>query len=98
MNEVKYAKVHVLMDVYTVFGAKASKYKNPINSVGVTQVWGMDDTTTALQGTKLTCVKEHLLTPKKLVDELKPSERCFFQLMFSETLYRKIYRLYELAN
>ena len=39
----KYKKVHVLMDVYTVFGAKASKYKNPINDVGVTTVWGIDN-------------------------------------------------------
>ena len=28
----KYDAVHILMDAYTVFGAKASKYKNPINS------------------------------------------------------------------
>ena len=33
----------MLLDVYTVFGAKASKYKNPINDVGVTTVWGIDD-------------------------------------------------------
>ena len=36
--EKKYREVHVLMDVYTEFGAKASKYKNPINDVGVTKV------------------------------------------------------------
>jgi guanylate kinase len=38
----KYPKLNVLMDVYTEFGAKATKYKNPINDVGVTEVHGVD--------------------------------------------------------
>lgn len=39
----KYPSLHILMDVYTVWAANASKYKNPINDVGVTTVWGIDD-------------------------------------------------------
>ncbi len=94
----KYESVCVLMDVYTVFGAKASKYKNPINEVGVTQVWGMDDTSDVIKGTKLQCVKEHSLVPDKLIKELKTSEQLFFKCMFNDAIYRKIYRLYELKK
>ena len=94
----KYKKVHVLMDVYTVFGAKASKYKNPINNVGVTTVWGIDDVSDVLDGTGLNCKQEHSLTPGMLVNELSGYERRFFKFMFTGALYRKIYRLYELEN
>lgn len=36
----KYDKVHILMDVYTEFGARTSKYKNPVNDVGVQKLYG----------------------------------------------------------
>ena len=36
-------KISLLVDCYTSFGAKMSKYKNPINDVGVTLVYGIDD-------------------------------------------------------
>ena len=96
--EKKYESVHILMDVYTVFGAKASKYKNPINDVGVTTVWGIDDMESVLAGTRFKCNVEHSLTPENLVNELKFSERLFFKLMFTGSLYRKIYRLYEIGS
>jgi len=34
-------KINILMDCYTEFAAKATKYKNPINEVGVTVVYGI---------------------------------------------------------
>ena len=94
----KYEKIHVLMDVYTVFGAKASKYKNPINDVGVTKVYGFDDMDGVLAGLHIGVPAEHSLTPEALVDELKGCERAFFKLLFTGKTYRKIYRLYELGN
>ncbi len=94
----KYVKLHVLMDVYTVFGAKASKYKNPINNVGVTTVWGIDNVEDVLLKTGFKCKKEHSMTPKHLVDELKGFEKNFFKFMFTGSLYKKIYRLYELEK
>lgn len=92
----KYKSLNILMDVYTVFGAKASKYKNPINDVGVTTVWGINDIRSVLTGTDIVCKNELSLTPDHLVNELKVTERLFFKIMFSDFLYRKIYRLYEL--
>lgn len=94
----KYPSLHILMDVYTVWGAKASKYKNPINDVGVTTVWGMDDPGKVLSGTGIVCKEEHVLTPDSLIGELKKSEQRFFKTVFSKRLYRKIYRLYELEK
>lgn len=38
------------------------------------------------------------MTPKHLVDELSGFEKRFFEFMFTGSLYKKIYRLYELEN
>ena len=92
----KYNKLRILMDVYTEFGAHASKYKNPVNDVGVTTLYGIDDINSLTDGTQMRCVKEHTFTPASLVDELKPADRTLFKLMFTGRLYKKIYRLYEL--
>ena len=94
----KYGELHVLADVYTEFGAKASKYKNPVNDVGVTQLYGIDDIQDVLTGLRLQCKAEHSFTPARLVDELKPADRTFFKMMFTGKSYGKIYRLYELET
>ena len=39
----RFGRVALLMGCYTEFAAKASKYKNPVNEVGVTQLYGVDD-------------------------------------------------------
>lgn len=94
--EKKYARLHILMDVYTEFGAKASKYKNPVNDVGVTELFGTDDLQSLLKDTAIKLKAEHSFTPDHLINELSPFERAFFRAMFAGRLYRKIYRLYEL--
>ena len=92
----KYRELHILMDVYTEFGVKASKYKNPVNDVGVTELYGIDDIESMINGLRIELVKEHSFTPAALVKELTPIERLFFNPLFSGKIYRKIYRLYEL--
>ena len=94
----KYGEVHVLMDVYTEFGVRASKYKNPVNDVGVTKLYGIDDMGSIIDGLQLRFVKEHSFTPAALVKELAPIERIFFKLLFTGKLYRRIYRMYELEK
>ena len=94
----KYNHLHILMDIYTEFGANASKYKNPVNDVGVTKLYGIDDIGNLLSGLELRFIKEHSLTPAVLVNELKPLDKVFFKLMFNRFLYRKIYRLIELGS
>ena len=91
----KYQKLHIMMDVYTEFGVKASNYKNPVKDVGVTTLYGIDDIWSIIHGLRIRFVKEHSFTPKALVNELAPPERWFFKILFTGNLYRKIYRLYE---
>ena len=86
------------MDIYTEFGAKASKYKNPVNDVGVTKLYGRDNMECVLKGTEIDLVKEHSFTPITLVNQLNILERNFFKLMFTGKFYGKIYRLLELAS
>ena len=92
----RYRELHVLMDVYTEFGVKASRYKNPVNDVGVSKLYGIDDIESITDGLRIRFVKEHSFIPAALVKELAPIDRLFFNLLFRGKLYRKIYRLYEL--
>ena len=94
----KYRAICVLADFYTQFGAKASKYKNPVNDVGVTKLYGIDDMERVVSGLGLRVVKEHSFTPAALVNELPPRDRVLFKLLFTGRLYGKIYRLMELAR
>lgn len=94
----KYDTVHILMDIYTEFAAKASKYKNPVNDVGVTKVYGIDDVEGLIGDLNISFTKEHSFTPKKLIDELAPFDRKFFKMMFTGSIYGKIYRLLEFTG
>lgn len=85
----------ILMDCYTEFAAKASKYKNPINDVGVTVVYGIDEPKALEVGTDLSYVKEHEMTPAFLVDELKGMEKVIFKKLFAGKIADKMYRMYE---
>lgn len=88
-------KVSLLMDCYTEFAAKASKYKNPINDVGVTEVVGIDDPHVCEVNTGFTYAKEHDMTPVSMIDELQGMERVFFKTVLGGNISKKMYRLYE---
>ena len=90
----RFDRVRLLMDCYTVFAAKASKYKNPINDVGVTRVYGLDDPET-LQGAGFTFVREHDMTPRRYIDRLSDLERAVFQRLYAGKMSKRLYRLYE---
>ena len=83
------------MDCYTTFAAKASKYKNPINDVGVTQVYGLDDPTVLEVGTGLEYIREHQMTPGAMINELTGIERTIFSKVYGGEMARKMYRMYE---
>ena len=92
-----FSSVDILMDSYTVFAAKATKYKNPINEVGVTQVYGLDDPR-ELEEAGIRFVAEHELTPETMICQLKGLEQKFFRRMFAGKMAKKIYRLYEFTG
>ncbi len=88
-------RVSILMDCYTDFAARASKYKNPINEVGVTVVYGVDDPHILEEDTGLSYVKEHDMTPDSLVNELCGMEKMIFKKVFAGGFAKKMYRMYE---
>ena len=89
-----FEQITMLMDCYTVLAAKLSKYKNPINDVGVTQVYGIDDPTLpAVEN--WTFVQEHDMTPAQYVDELTGAEKWIFRRVFAGGFSKKMYRLFE---
>ena len=90
----RFGKVRILMDAYTVFAAKATRYKNPINEVGVTQVYGFDDPK-ELETAGIAFVREHSLTPDRLIKQLPKREQRFFRYLFAGKMAKNIYRLYE---
>lgn len=87
--------VNILMDCYTTFAAKISKYKNPINDVGVTVVYGMDNPKMLEDNTGISFVKEHEMAPNILVNELKWMEKMIFKKVYGGSISKSLYRLYE---
>ena len=90
-----YKNVHIFMDCYTEFAARASKYKNPVNSVGVQNLHGLDEPGYLEEQTRIGFVKEHDLTPDYLINELKGFERQFFKCVLGGNMAKKMYRLFE---
>lgn len=92
-----FSSVSLLMDCYTEFAAKASKYKNPINDVGVTTVYGLDDPK-LVEASGFSFVQERDMTPEELVEELQGLEKSIFRKVFAGEIAGKMYRLYEYKN
>lgn len=91
----KFTHVYLMADFYTTFGVKASKYKNPVNQVGVTELHGIDDPHCLETDAGLAFKAEHDMTPAEMIKQLDGSERFFFKTMFAGKAAKKIYRLYE---
>ena len=92
-----FESISLLVDCYTSLAAKMSKYKNPINDVGVTEVYGIDEPQ-SYQSEKLAFVKEHTMIPQKYIDELKAAERFIFSKLYAGGFSKKLYRLFEYAK
>ena len=89
-----FEKVSLLMDCYTLFAAKMSKYKNPVKDVGVTSVYGIDDYQ-ALNSDDLVFIKEYDMTPSKYIDELAGVEKSVFKKLYAGSISKKLDRLVE---
>ena len=63
----RFDRTELFVDCYSTFAAKASKVKNPINDVGVWQVYGLDDPK-FLETDTLRFLGEWEITPKYLID------------------------------
>jgi hypothetical protein len=71
--------------------------KNPINDVGVTRVYGMDDPK-VLERSGLSFLKAHDMTPGDLVEELHGMEKGIFKTLYAGGIARKMYKLYEYST
>ncbi len=91
---IHFETINLLMDCYTTFAAKASKYKNPINDVGVTQVYGLDEAKD-LEYSKFIFTQEYEMTPDALINELEGIERAVFKKLYGGSIAKKMYRMYE---
>ena len=89
-----FEKLALLVDSYTSFAAKMSKRRNPINDVGAIKVYGIDNPQD-YQSKELAFIKEHVMIPKKYVDELKGFEKFVFAKLYAGSLSKKLYRLFE---
>ena len=90
-------RVYLLMDCYSVFAARASRYKNPIRDVGVTQVYGLDDPE-SLSGGGLAFLRELDMTPADLIGQLADLEQKLFRKLYAGKTAGKMYRLYEFRS
>ena len=90
----RFESIMLLVDAYTSFAAKMSKRRNPINDVGVTEVYGIDEPQ-EYQTEKIAFVKEHTMIPQKYIDELKGFEKLVFAKLYAGSFSKKLYRLFE---
>lgn len=90
-----FASLKILMDCYTTRAAKASKYRNPINDVGVSIVYGIDNPNIWTDDTGLIYTKEHDITPNDMIEELDGMDSVIFKLLFGGKISKGMYRMYE---
>ena len=90
-----FASVSLLMDCYSERAAKLSKYKNPINDVGVTEVYGYDNPHALASASGLAFEKQHCMTPQKYIDELQGMEKSIFKHLYAGKIAEATYKMYE---
>ncbi len=89
-----FESVALLTDCYSVFAAKMSKYRNPINDVGVSTVYGIDEPQRLSVGSISFCT-EHEMTPKNYINELSGIEKSIFEKLYAGKFSSKLYKLFE---
>ena len=90
-----FGEMHLLMDAYTEFAVKASKVKNPIKEVGAVAITGIDYPEYLADQSGITYVREHSMTPARLIGQLSKSEQKVFKALYGGRMARKLYRMYE---
>ena len=93
----RFDSVALLCDCYSELAAKMSKYKNPVNEVGVSRVYGLDDPR-AVECGSISFVREWDMTPEEYIDELCGMERRIFKKLYAGSFARKLYKLYEYSK
>ena len=90
----RFRRLSVLMDFYTPFGAKMSRRRNPVNTVGVTEVFGVEKPEKVGE-VVFTKAVERVMTPRVFIDELSGIEKFIFRTIYAGGVSKKIYKLFE---
>lgn len=90
----RFPRVLLILDTYTRFGVKASKYSNPIKTVGAGVVTGVDDPHILELNGKIRFTQQLSMTPEEKISELPREDQSFFRTMFAGKATERIYRLY----
>lgn len=90
----QYKMVDLIMDCYTKFSAKVSKWKNSINEMGAVTVYGIDEPKIFEKVEGVYFREELDMTPKEMVNELPKKEQGFFKMMFTGKKAKKMYRVF----
>lgn len=90
----RFRRLSVLMDFYTPFGAKMSRRRNPVSTVGVTDVFGVEKPEKIGEGV-FTKAVEREMTPRGFIDELSGIEKFVFKTLYAGGVSKKIYKLFE---
>ena len=93
----RFGRIDLLMDFYTPFGAKMSKKRNPINTVGVSEVWGIGYPESVGEGV-FSYRKEREMTPMRYINELSGLEKFIFRTLYAGGISKKIYKMYEYSK
>lgn len=93
----RFCRVSMLMDCYTELAARLSRRHNPINSVGVTEVYGLDDPM-SVESEGLRFLGERSITPPDLIGQLRPVEQRIFRKLYAGKLSGKLYKMYEFGG
>lgn len=93
-----FSGVQLLMDCYSPFAAKASRFKNPIKDVGVTSVYGIDEPKVLEEGTGMRFARAHDMTPAHLIAQLDGAQKVIFSQIYGGKLAGMLYQLYEFHN
>lgn len=91
--DARFEKIDLLTDCYSTLAAKLSKYKNPVKSVGVNEVYGLDDPT-SIQSKGLVYTGELDMTPQGYIDELQGFEKRLFRKLYAGKFSKKLYKLF----
>ncbi|MBQ3501579.1 MAG: class I SAM-dependent methyltransferase [Oscillospiraceae bacterium] len=89
----KFPEAEIIMDVYTSKAVKASKFKNPINDVGASALFGVDDPLLFESG-KIRFSGELCMTPEEKINELSGFEKAFFKKMFAGKFAKSLYKIH----
>ena len=90
----KFKSLAVLVDCYTPFAVKMTKIKNPVNDVGVKNVYGIENPS-VLESEEVEFLLEREITPLYLINELTGLEKFVFKNLYAGKISKKLYKLYE---